>query len=91
MWSYYGIAEQTEQTEQSCGTRSLCRTFQKTHHFLEKCIKTCHNNQQIKNKKVKANLRIRKFRGKNEDEMKKFGKMGSILRFSISKLCYIAI
>ena len=54
-------------------------------------MKKCHNNQQIKSKKVKANLRIRKFRGKNEDEMKKIGKMGSILRFSISKLLNIAI
>ena len=54
-------------------------------------MKKCHNNQQIKSKKVKANLRIRKFRGKNEDEMKKFRKMGSILRLPISKLRYIAI
>ena len=74
----------------SCETRSLCRTFQKTYRFLEKCIKTCHNNQQIKIKSVKANSGIRKFRGKNEDEMKNFGKMSSILAFSISNLRYIA-
>ena len=37
------------------------------HCFLEKCIKTC-NNQQIKIKSVKANLQIRKFQCKNEDE-----------------------
>ena len=43
-----------------CGTRSLCRAFPVTHRFLEKCIKTC-NNQQIKIKNAKANLRIRKF------------------------------
>ena len=65
--------------------------FKKRIIFLKNVEKTYHNNQQIKNKKVKANLRIRKFRGKNKDEMKKFGKMGSILRFSISKLHYIAI
>ena len=55
-----------------CRTRSFCRVFQETHRFLEKCIKICHNNQQIKIKIVNADLRIRKFRGKNEDEMKKF-------------------
>ena len=47
----------------SYGSRIFCRTFPKTHRFLEKCIKTCHNNQQIKIKRVKANLQIRKFRG----------------------------
>ena len=52
---------------ESCGNRSFCRTFQKMHCFLEKCIKTC-NNQQIKIKSVKANLQIRKFQCKNEDE-----------------------
>ena len=51
----------------SCGTKSLRRTFQKTHCFLKNCIKTCHNNQQIKSYSAKANLQIRKFRGKNED------------------------
>ena len=56
----------------SCGYRRFCRTFQKTHHFLEKCIKTCHNNQQIKTTSVKANLQIKNFRGKNDDEMKNF-------------------
>ena len=42
-------------------TRSICRTFPKTHRFLEKYIKTCHNNQQIKKENAKANLQIRKF------------------------------
>ena len=42
------------------------------HRFLEKCIKTCHNNQQIKITSVKANLQIKTFRGKNDDEMKNF-------------------
>ena len=70
----------------SCGTRSFCRTFQKTHRFLKKSIKTCHNNRQIKIKSVKANLQIREFRGKNEDEMKKLGEMISIFEFSLSKL-----
>ena len=37
-------------------TRSICRTFPKTHRFLEKYIKTCHNNQQIKKENAKANL-----------------------------------
>ena len=45
----------------SCGTRSFCRIFQKTHHFVEIYTKPCHNNQQIKIKSVKGNLRIRKF------------------------------
>ena len=45
----------------SCGTRSVCKTFQKIHCFLEKYIKACHKNQQIKIKSVKANLQIRKF------------------------------
>ena len=40
----------------SCGTRSLFITFPKTYHFLEKCINTCHNNQKIKIKSVKANI-----------------------------------
>ena len=75
----------------NCGTRSLCRTFQKMYRFLEKCIKICHNNQQIKIKNVKANLQIRKVREKNEDEMKKFGKVSLILAFSISKLRYVVI
>ena len=74
-----------------CGTRSFCRTFRKTHRFLKKSIKTCHNNQQIKIKSVKANLQIREFRGKNEDEMKKFGKINLVFEFSISKLGYMAI
>ena len=60
------------------------------HCFLEKCIKTC-NNQQIKIKSVKANLRIRKFQCKNEDEMKKFGKVSSIFGFCLSKLSYLEI
>ena len=34
-------------------------------------MKTCHNSQQIKIKIAKANLRIRKFRGKKEDEDEK--------------------
>ena len=42
------------------------------HRFLEKCIKTCHNNQQIKITSVKANLQIKTFRGNNDDEMKNF-------------------
>ena len=75
---------------ESCGNRSFCRTFQKMHCFLEKCIKTC-NNQQIKIKSVKANLRIRKFQCKNEDEMKKFGKVSSIFGFCLSKLSYLEI
>ena len=45
----------------------------------------CHNNQQIKIKSVKANLEIRHFRGKNEDEMKNFGKMSLICEFYTSK------
>ena len=65
----------------NCGTRSFCRTFQKAHRFLEKCIKARHNNQQIKIKSVKANLRIRKFRVKNEDEKEKFGKISSNFEF----------
>ena len=65
----------------NCGTRGFCRTFQKAHRFLEKCIKACHNNQQIKIKIIKANSRIRKFRAKNEDEKKKFGKMSSNFEF----------
>ena len=75
----------------NCGTRSFCRTFQKAHRFLEKCIKARHNNQQIKIKSVKANLRIRSFRGKNEDEMKKLGEMSSIFAFCISKLGYMEV
>ena len=35
-------------------------------------MKTCHNNQQIKTTSVKANLQIKNFRGKNDDEMKNF-------------------
>ena len=40
------------------------------HCFLEKCIKikTHHNDQQIKIKSASANLKIRTFRSKNEDE-----------------------
>ena len=49
----------------------------------------CHNNQQIKIESVKANLQIRIFQGKNEDEMKKFGKVSLIFEFSTSKLVYI--
>ena len=45
----------------------------------------CHNNQQVKIKSVKANFEIRHFRGKNEDEMKNFGKMSLIFEFSSSK------
>ena len=75
----------------SCGTRSFCKIFQKTNRFLEIYIKTCHNNQQIKFKSVKAKFRIRTFRGKNEDEMKKLGKMSSVFEFSISKLGYMEI
>ena len=51
----------------------------------------CHNNQEIKIKRVKANLRIRKFQCKNEDEVKKFGKMSSIFEFCLSKLSYMEI
>ena len=77
----------------SCGTRRFCITFEKTHHFLEKSIKACHNNQQIKIKSGKANLRIREFWGKNEDEIggKKIGKMSSIFEFYISKLGYMEV
>ena len=45
----------------------------------------------MKIKSVKANLQIRKLRGKNEDQMAKFGKMSSIFEFSISKLRYMEI
>ena len=61
------------------------------HRFFEIYIKTCHNNQQIKIKSVKANLRIRSFRGKNEDEMKKLGEMSSNFEFCISKLGYMEV
>ena len=74
-----------------CRTRSFWRIIQKTHRFFEIYIKTCHNNQQIKIKSVKANLRIRSFRGKNEDEMKKLGEMSSIFEFCISKLGYMEV
>ena len=40
----------------NCGTRSLFITFPKTYRFLEKCINTCHNNQKIRIKSVKANI-----------------------------------
>ena len=45
----------------------------------------------MKIKSVKANLQIRKFQCKNEDEMKKFGKMSSIFGFCLSKLSYLEI
>ena len=45
----------------------------------------------MKIKSVKANLWIRNFRSKNEDEMKKFGKVSLIFEFSISKLGYMGV
>ena len=45
----------------------------------------------MKIKSVKANLWIRNFRSKNEDEMKKFGKMSSVFEFCLSKLSYMEI
>ena len=56
-----------------------------------KVFKTCDNNQQILNKRAKANLRIRRFQCKNEDEMKKFRKMSSVFEFCLSKLSYMEI
>ena len=55
----------------SCGTRRFCITIEKTHHFLEKSIKACHNNQQIKIKSGKANLRIREFRRSGKKNLEK--------------------
>ena len=46
------------------GTRNLCRSIPKMDCFLEKCIKTCHINQQIKIKSEKANFKIENFEAK---------------------------
>ena len=31
-----------QKNNKKLGTRSFCRTFQKMHQFLGKCLKTCH-------------------------------------------------
>ena len=89
MWYYYDIPEKKQKAvepEVSAEHFKKCIFI-----FLWKCIKACHNNQQIKIKSVKANSRIRNFWGENEGETKKIGKMGLIFEFSISKLGYIDI
>ena len=58
----------------SYGNRSFSRTFQKMHRFLKKYIKTCHNNQQLKIKSVKANLQTRNFEARIKMRWKHWGK-----------------
>ena len=74
LWFYYGIAEKEQKDVQP-------EVSAQKHCFLQIYIKTCHNNQQMKIKRMK----------KIENEIKKIGKMSSIFEFSISKLGYMEI
>ena len=57
-------------------------TLPKPYCFLEKHVKRCQNNQQIKIKNSKENLRIRNFRRRIKDEDEKMNKSVQFSDFS---------